>query len=117
MKQQIELGSSPCDEPCFQVGDENYEHNARMECGVYVDLLRRSYREAHGGDDVPVGLRLRVKGNPHDFGTYYEVVASFDDSDVEAVTAAFWFDENAPRTWDDEARARLGAMPLQVEVL
>lgn len=110
MKQQIELGSSPSDEPCFQVGDEDYEHNARMECGVYVDLIRRCYRAAHGDNDLPKGLKLRIKGNSHDFGTYYEVIATFFDDDAAAVTAAFWLDENAPRTWDEESRARLGSL-------
>jgi len=37
--------TTPCNEPCAQVGEENYMTNARIEAHVYLDQLRRTFGE------------------------------------------------------------------------
>lgn len=90
----LELGSTPCDEPCAQVGSPNYASHARAECARYINLLR----EAFG--DEPEGARLAVKSFPHDFGTYYEVVCHYDEALPESLDYAFMLESDAPTTWE-----------------
>lgn len=88
---EIELGSAPSDELCVQTTDPDYEEKALAECKRYKELLLSLFREAHGRDPE---CRVLVKGNSHDFGTYYEVVAKgTNEEDV------MWFDNNAPANW------------------
>ena len=102
MKDYIYLGSSPANETCVQTTDPDYGVKARAECDRYIALLKRTYSEAHNGAECPA--RIRVKGEAHDFGTYYEVVAAYSDDDREAMKAAFWLDENAPTEWPERSR-------------
>lgn len=106
----ITFGSAPSDESCAQVGTENYEENAHKECQEWRRQLVRFY-EARG-KTAPENLRLVIRSNPHDFGTYYEVVARFPDEDDESYDFAIWLENNAPPEWDDEARAALALPPL-----
>ena len=59
----LNIGSSPSEEDCFPVGHPL----AHQECEIYREQLEREFPK---GD-------FRVKGFPHDFGRYYEVVAVF----------------------------------------
>lgn len=67
--QYIEIGGSPASEPCAQTGASTYDfvEANRLECRAYIAGLRLKY------GPPPEGGRFQVKGNPHDFGTYYEV--------------------------------------------
>lgn len=94
MRDYITIGSVPCDEDCAQVGDENYSVKAKAECRRYIEALI-----AHYGDG-PDGTYLTVKGFPHDFGTYYEVVCVYDDDDAESVDYAFKVEAGLQR-WPD----------------
>lgn len=106
MVETIDLGPAPASEDCVQLGVDGYEIKANAECSAYINQLRRIYAAAHNGEQPP--CRLRIKANPHDFGTYYEVVASFKDTDEAATNAAFWLENNSPLTWDEEALQELG---------
>lgn len=55
MKETISFGSSPCDEPCVQVGDDNYEELTREECQRFIDLIRKRV------GPEPEGARLFIK--------------------------------------------------------
>lgn len=103
----MNFSSSPADEECAQVGRDGYAERARLECQVYIAQLKRAYNSFHG-EAIPESLTLRIKSNLHDYGTYLEVAASFDDNDEKAVAAAFWLDEHCPLTWDAEAKTELG---------
>src|SRR6187431_2431235 len=92
----LELGSSPCNEDCVQTTDPDYEIKALAECKRYAALLQTAYSAAHKGRPLPQGCTLRIKGNAHDFGTYYEVVVRFDLESSEAMRAAYWLEGNAP---------------------
>lgn len=100
MRETIDLGSSPIDENCVQVGDHNYEALARAECDRYQRLLEAKLR-GHVSAHVAGRVKLRTKENSHDFGTYYEVVASFDADDEAATDAAYWLEANQPTRWDE----------------
>ncbi len=62
MRDYIDLGSSPANEDCAQVGSENYSQKAREECVRFIELIRKVVGEE------PEGAYLAVKSNPHDFG-------------------------------------------------
>lgn len=104
MRETYEIGSSPCDEDCAQVGADNYSARARAECNAFRNQLRRVF------GDEPEGAALRVKANYHDFGTYYEVVVTFDCDNEAAADYAWRVQENTPARWDAEARAELGLL-------
>lgn len=101
MRDFLNIGSSPCDENCVELGSLNYGRNARAECLRFIDLIK----EVCG--NPPEGSELAIKAFPHDFGTYYEVVCYFDDSYPDAVDYAFHVEGNSPLKWGEEANSRL----------
>lgn len=75
----IEIGGTPCNEACAATGvTENASSLNRLECQAYIEGLRRKY------GNEPEGAELRTKGNPHDYGTYYEVVCRFASDKPDA---------------------------------
>ena len=97
MRDDISIGSAPCEESCVQVNREGDYHEAmRAECRRFLDLIRKKL------GPEPEGARLAVKSNPHDFGTYYEVVCYFEDGDEEAREYALLCEGEAPTTWKDD---------------
>ena len=103
MWEALDLGSAPGDEPCAQLGGDDYYPRARQECRAYIGLLRRTI------GPEPEGAELRIRSNPHDFGTYLSVVCAYDANDEMAVTYAFRSEAEAPSEWDEEARRELAA--------
>lgn len=104
MRDFIHLGCTPTDEPCAQVGSEGYENLARLECCVLREQILRTFPlplEAAGR------AGLRVASNPHDFGTYLDLVVEFDPQCQAAVDWAFLLDMGMPQFWDNEALATL----------
>lgn len=106
------IGSSPRAEDCAQVGSAEYSTKARAECKRFMAQIERHY-------PIPAGAvaYLKIKANPHDFGTYYEVVACFDEDDQEATKWAFEV-ESDPKgeleywDWAYEAEAHQHDNPL-----
>lgn len=106
MRDFLNIGSSPIDEPCAQFGTEGYETTARIECRAYMHQLVRTF------GPPPYGARLQIKGFEHDrgqydVGTYYEVVCWFEDSIQEAVDYAFKLEAESPQRWDELALAEI----------
>lgn len=103
MKDYLNIGPAPCDEDCVQVSkDHDYGPAQRKECNRFI----RAIRAVLGPE--PDGARLAVKGFPHDFGTYYEVVCWYDGAVPEAVDYANRCETEAPATWPlDEEYVRL----------
>lgn len=96
MEEYLELGSSPADEECAQVGDPDYADRAQRECAAWARQLTREF---------PRG-RFSVKWFRHDFGSYAEVVARWSTPEEEE--AAFAAESGARTTWDAIAKAELG---------
>ena len=97
MRDDISIGSAPSEEECVQVNPQGDYHEAmRAECRRFLELIRKKL-----GPEPP-GARLAITNNPHDFGTYYDVVVYFEDQDEEARRYAFRCESLSPRTWDDD---------------
>ena len=101
MREHMELGPTPCDEPCEQLGPNYNPAKARRESQVYANQLRRMF------PDPPYGTTIGVKAFPHDFGSYIEVVVYFFCDDEESAEYAYKVESGLPANWDDEARAEL----------
>jgi hypothetical protein len=101
MRDWIDIGSSPPEEDCAQMGSGDYYERARMECRAYIGLLRRAL-----GDEPP-GASLAVKSHPHDFGNYLSVACYFDPHSEAAADYAFRCEAEGPQQWDDVARREL----------
>jgi hypothetical protein len=57
----------------------------------------------------PEGAQFRLKSFPHDFGSYHEVVMSFDPAVRTAAEFACRVEANLPAEWDELAKAELAA--------
>lgn len=98
----IYLGECPCDEPCQQLGTDTYDPiMAQAECRALINQIRRIC------GNEPDGARLKIKANPHDFGTYHSVEVYYQTDNEQATEYAFQCEEKYPETWDDEARFEL----------
>lgn len=97
----ISIGSTPFEEPCAQVGSDDYEKNSRIESKVFINQLLRVFGEP------PTGVSIRVKTFPHDFGSYREVVVYYDDENQGAVDYAYNIEANTPSNWDSIALQEL----------
>jgi hypothetical protein len=96
MYEYIELGSAPVEEDCAQVSSaEDYMEAMVEECRRYKALLESIFF------DMPETVRLIVKRFPHDFGSYYEVVARYPIHDETAADYAWSMEDRLPLTWDD----------------
>ena len=97
MRDEMDIGCNPCEEPCVSVSrDVDYLPAMRAECVRFIALIRKKLGEE------PPGAYLKVKSNPHDFGLYYSATVYFDDSDEEARHYAYLCESEAPRTWQDD---------------
>lgn len=101
MNEWLDIGSSPPDEDCAQVGSADYSARARRECRAYINQLRRVF------GPEPAGAQLGVRSNPHDFGNYLSVVCYYDPQIKQTVDYAFRCESNGPEEWDAEARREL----------
>lgn len=102
MKDYLTIGTVPTDEDCtHNEPTGQYATAQRREARLFADQIRRHYPEPENG-------YLAVKAFPHDFGSYYEVCAVFDDEDEAATNWAYTVEADplgALREWDEEARA------------
>ena len=55
-----------------------------------------------------MGAKLSVKSNPHDFGSYLEVICRYDLLHPDASDYAMRCESELPEHWDSEALAKLG---------
>ena len=114
MSDYFTLGSTPCAEPCAQVGRDNYHDQSRIESRVYLHQLQRVVAEIAGismdSDEFnnKYAFTLRVKSFPHDFGSYKEVCAEFND-EVSARLACE-LENSLPENWDAEALKELAEL-------
>ena len=92
MYDQIELGTSPTDEPCVCVSNGDYMDAMRQEARKYKALLESMFPAPENGE-------FRIKRFSHDFGSYLEVCACFDSQDEKAIEWAFDVEANLPEYW------------------
>ena len=100
MRDYIEIGSSPFDESCAQVGDAYYEMRSKIETKAYLNQLNRMFPEVLNSST----LSFSIKTFQHDFGPYKEVVINYDsDNEEEYEIVISKIDKNIPSNWDEEA--------------
>ncbi len=92
--------TTPCHEKCAQLGDVNYETDARLEAHAFTDQLQRTHGE------LPSGAYFTVVDCPHDFGVYLDVKFTFDDT-VDAHTAYLECLQESLEYWDPQATEQL----------
>jgi hypothetical protein len=98
MREYMELGSSPYDEDCAQVGTDNYSQRAGKELDAYRNQLNRLFPDAESK-----GITFRTKWFNHDFGTYGEVCVYWNTDNPVADEYAYIIEANLPSNWDKEA--------------
>lgn len=101
MRDSINIGGTPAEEACAQVGTDRYRRVVKAECRAFINQLRRVC-----GNEPP-GAQLRIMANPHDFGTYHEVVCDYDSELPESLDYALKVERKCPGEWDDTARQEL----------
>jgi len=101
MKDYINIGPTPCDEDCAQVGDNDYDIKSKIETAAYRNQLNRMFPEVLNSKT----LSFSIKTFQHDFGSYKEVVLNYDDNNEEEYNeiALTKVDANTPKNWDEEA--------------
>ena len=96
----IDIGCTPHGEACAQVGDLDYNSKAQAECAQLVRMMQEI--------NPPIeGTCYGVRRNPHDFGSYMEVVAYYDENVNAQEDWAFAAESGVPEIWDDKAREAL----------
>jgi hypothetical protein len=103
MYDELTIACTPLDEPCVQVGSDLYGKWARKECRAF---LNQCYRLLDASFEV-TEVSLRIVSFPHDFGSYMEVVARYNEESEAACEQAFWLEANTPQHWDKQARLEL----------
>ena len=97
MTETMELGPTPSGESCLQLGAPDYSpEGAKQECRKYVKFLEARFPEA-----PDFRCSFKIKGFPHDFGTYYEVIIVFNDEDERASAFAYFVEANIPEYWSE----------------
>lgn len=99
----MEIGSSPYDELCAQLGFDNYRKDATKEMDAYINQLNRLFIEARN-----YGITFKQKWFNHDFGTYGEVCMYWNPENEIANTYVYEIESNLPSNWDEEAKKELG---------
>lgn len=98
----ITLSSCPMEEECAQMGADFYLQDSTAELTAYVAQLKRQFPQAQDQ-----GVSFVVKNFVHDFGTYTEVVAEFDETDEVAVNCAYGIENSMPANWDVDALSEI----------
>ena len=100
--------TTPWDEPCAQLGSDDYMTNARIETRVYIDQLQRSFGVN------PKGSFFKVVRCPHDFGTYLDIRFYYDDEDQLHVKYMMVI-ESGCHKWDDHSKKELVARNYSIK--
>ena len=100
MFEYIDIGPTPCEEDCAQVGDPDYQSKARKECAAFRNQIQR-------WAPPPPGASLVIRANRHDFGAYYEVAVRYDVADEAACEYAYMIEGEIPTHWDAQAKEDL----------
>ena len=109
MREWIDVGPSPTDEPCEQYPDGD-PSIATREMNALINQIRRVLGQE------PDGARLGIKRDPS--GGYREVVCFYDTENQAAIDYAFKCESECPERWDQEARIYLGRLlPCDVWVI
>lgn len=103
MKEYMELGPTPYEESCAQVGSSDYLERADKEMTAYINQLNRMFCEFNDN-----GVKFKQKWFGHDFGTYGEVCVFWDTDNEVADVYVYEIERSLPAYWDRQAKEELG---------
>lgn len=87
------LASAPIDEPCAQVGTDDYREASMIECYVFRRMLERLFPLPED-----CSAYFIIKSFPHDFGAYREVCVKYSgDAGAEYAVKV---ENELPARWD-----------------
>lgn len=93
--ESLEIGPAPSEaEDIAQVGDPDYYEKGKSQCRRYMIGLTILF-------PPPTDAYFRIKGHPHDMGTYFEVEARFDNERDDHVAWMHKVERNLPPTWEE----------------
>jgi hypothetical protein len=92
---RVYLGSGPAEENIAQVGSPNYEERAHAECRAFIEAIKKVVGEP------PLGARLKIVRQAHDFGSYIEVACEYQGENRAAAEYAAACDDKSPTRWED----------------
>jgi hypothetical protein len=98
MREYMEIGPSPYDEDCAQVGTDNYAQRVDKELNAYKNQLNRLFPDAESK-----GITFRTKWFNHDFGSYGEICLYWNTDNEIANEYAYTIEANLPSNWDEVA--------------
>jgi hypothetical protein len=96
--EELPLASVPLDEDAVQVGSDQ-AHLIKLETQIFFRQLHRHFEKELQDSNC----FLRVKTNYHEFGTYYDVVVKYRDTNEADEDCALHMESNLPCKWDEEA--------------
>lgn len=102
--QSIEIGATPCNEPCAQVGEPDYANTAKIECHRFLRQMQRQF-------PIPKSLSEEisyvVKRQPYEDGFYFEVAIKFNRDSPKAQAFALAVERESPAHWDAIAQTEI----------
>lgn len=106
MKDFIQLGSTPTEEECAQVGTDDGFERSKKECSVYIAQLNRQFPKQPGNCYFKTKTFQHSIGK-NDIAEIKEVVLFFENNDEEESKWAFALEERLPDHWDEQALKEL----------
>ena len=103
----FQIGPTPSDENCAQVGSPNYNDLNMIEVAVFKNQCKRQF------PNIPNGAYYIRTRNEHEFGTYHELGIKFEEDNEfeedggEASNYAYNVENNVPEHWDEIAKSEL----------
>lgn len=98
------LSSTPCDEQCSDIGEDDFERLNRLECRAFIAQLNRLFPiPAELKGKVEYGIQL----SRHDYGSYREVVIRGAGNIPQVATFTAKVESHAPTHWDYLAKVDL----------
>jgi hypothetical protein len=99
MKEQFELATTvPHNEPCVQLGQEEYLKWSRLEANTLRDQI---YRQLGA---PPAGTGIKIIQCPHDFGTYLDLAVVYSPDNEESEEWMLKVESELPEEWDEESK-------------
>ena len=102
VKAYMEIGPTPYNEKCAQVGFEDYRKDALKEMDAYINQLNRVFTDAESK-----GITFKQKWFDHDFGAYGEVCVYWSPEDSIANEYVYIIESSLPGNWDEKAITEL----------
>lgn len=99
MTDYLNIGPTPYNVDCAQVGQSNYQTLSTIECRAFALQCKRVLESYF----PEVKVRVGIKSFPHDFGTYWEVVVYYDPDNRDEVEQALYLESADLSDWDEEA--------------